>query len=79
VCQNPREENETLVKMRYTIVGLGGMLLAGSAAALSLGPAKGVVLLGAPVDLVFEIEPDPGTSVASSCVTADLAGWGMCP
>jgi len=72
VCQNPREENETLVKMRYTIVGLGGMLLAGSAAALSLGPAKGVVLLGAPVDLVFEIEPDPGTSVASSCVTADL-------
>lgn len=58
--------------MRYTIVGLGGMLLAGSAAALSLGPAKGVVLLGAPVDLVFEIEPDPGTSVASSCVTADL-------
>jgi len=48
------------------------MLLAGSAAALSLGPAKGTVLLGAPLDLVFEVEPDPGTSVASSCVTADV-------
>lgn len=48
------------------------MLLAGSATALSLGPAKGAVLLGAPVDLVFEIKPDVDTDVASSCVTADV-------
>lgn len=48
------------------------MLVAGGAVALSLGPSKGAVLLGAPVDLVFEVEPDAGTSVASACATADV-------
>jgi tetratricopeptide (TPR) repeat protein len=72
VCQNPRNENETIVNMRYIILGVGGVLLAGSASALSLGPSKGGVLLGAPIDLVFEVEPDPGADVGSSCISADV-------
>ena len=33
---------------------------------------SGAVVLGAPVDLSFELQPDPGTDVASSCVAAKL-------
>lgn len=46
--------------------------LAAGASALSLGNGSGTVVLGAPVDLSFELQPDPGTDVASSCVTAKL-------
>ncbi|KRB41160.1 hypothetical protein ASD94_16405 [Acidovorax sp. Root70] len=46
--------------------------LAAGASALSLGSGSGTVVLGAPVDLSFELQPDPGTDVASSCVTAKL-------
>ena len=31
------------------------------------------MVLGAPVDLSFDLQPDPGSDVASSCVTAKLA------
>ncbi|WCM90338.1 hypothetical protein [Acidovorax sp. NCPPB 3576] len=47
-------------------------MVACSATALSLGASRGAVVLGAPVDLVFEIQPDPGTDVESSCVAARL-------
>ena len=46
--------------------------VAAGASALSLGGGSGAVVLGAPVDLSFELQPDPGTDVASSCVTAKL-------
>ncbi|WP_298213137.1 hypothetical protein [Acidovorax sp.] len=39
---------------------------------MSLGSGSGKVVLGAPVDLAFELQPDPGSDVASSCVTAKL-------
>lgn len=42
------------------------------AAALSLGNARGVVVLGRPVDLAFDVQPDPGKSLEDSCITADL-------
>ncbi|MBU4422969.1 MAG: hypothetical protein KKG12_04265 [Gammaproteobacteria bacterium] len=45
----------------------------GSAAAISLGQSRGAVILGAPVDLVFDVQPDAGADIASSCVTADVA------
>ncbi|RQO80907.1 hypothetical protein DBV10_17310 [Acidovorax sp. FJL06] len=47
-------------------------VFAAGASALSLGSGSGTVVLGAPVDLAFELQPDPGTDVASSCVTAKL-------
>jgi pilus assembly protein FimV len=46
--------------------------LATTASALSLGGGRGNVVLGAPVDLAFDVHPDPGSDVASSCVTARL-------
>lgn len=47
-------------------------LAAGDAAALSLGSAHGRVLLGRPVDLVFDVQLDPGMDLESSCLAADL-------
>lgn len=47
-------------------------MVACSATALSLGASRGAVVLGAPVDLVFEVQPDPGTDIESSCVAARL-------
>ena len=40
--------------------------------ALALGGGRGTVVLGAPVDLSFDIQPDEGVDVAASCVTARL-------
>ena len=37
------------------------------------GKAGGAVILGAPVDLAFDVQPDEGADIASSCVTADVA------
>ena len=38
----------------------------------AVGSGSGTVVLGSPVDLTFELQPDPGTDVASSCITAKL-------
>ncbi len=40
--------------------------------ALSLGGSRGAVVLGAPLDLSFDVQPDPGTDIASACVTARI-------
>ena len=45
---------------------------AGAAAALALGPSRGVVLLGRTVDLAFEVQPDSGQSLADACITAEM-------
>lgn len=60
------------MKIRNTIFGPGLWVFAAGASALSLGSGSGTVVLGSPVDLAFELQPDPGTDVASSCVTAKL-------
>ncbi|RYF40020.1 MAG: hypothetical protein EOO27_48315, partial [Comamonadaceae bacterium] len=61
-----------IVKIRNTIFGTGLWVVAAGAWALSLGNSRGMVVLGAPVDLSFDVQPDPGSDVASSCVTAQL-------
>lgn len=48
-------------------------MVVGGAAAISLGQSRGMVVLGGPVDLAFDVQPDPGAELASSCVTADVA------
>ena len=60
------------MKIRNTIFGPGLWAFAAGASALSLGSGSGTVVLGSPVDLTFELQPDPGTDVASSCVSAKL-------
>ncbi len=47
-------------------------MVAAGASALSLGGSRGAVVIGSPVDLSFDIQPDPGSDVASSCVIAQL-------
>ncbi len=66
-------KKEIFVKLRNVIFGAGCWVVVGSAAAISLGQSRGAVILGAPVDLVFDVQPDEGADVASSCVTADVA------
>jgi len=60
------------VKISNAILGVGLSVAACSASALSLGNSRGAVVLGAPVDLTFEVTPDPGSDVASSCISAKL-------
>ncbi|MDT0136096.1 FimV family protein, partial [Acidovorax sp. PRC11] len=60
------------MKISNAIIGAGITAFATGAAALSLGASHGTVVLGAPVDLVFDVQPDAGTDVASSCVRVRL-------
>ena len=65
-------KTELIVKIRNTILGTGLWVVAAGAGALSLGGSRGTVVLGAPVDVSFDVQPDPGADVASSCVSAQL-------
>jgi hypothetical protein len=60
------------VKKSDVIIGAGLYAVALSAAALSLGNSRSVVVLGSPIDLTFEVQPDPGVDLASSCISAQL-------
>ncbi len=72
MCKNGLNKNATIVKISNAIIGAGLTAVATGAAALSLGASHGTVVLGAPVDLVFDVQPDPGTDVAASCVRVRL-------
>jgi len=72
MCKNGLNKNATVVKISNAIIGAGITAFATGAAALSLGASHGTVVLGAPVDLVFDVQPDAGTDVASSCVRVRL-------
>lgn len=72
MCQNEARKKETVVKISNAIVGASLSVVACSATALSLGNSRGAVVLGAPIDLTFEVIPDAGSDVASSCVSAKL-------
>lgn len=71
-CQNELKPREIIVKTRNAWLVLVCGLAAGNAAALSLGGAHGRVLLGRPVDLVFEVQLDPGMELDSACLAAEL-------
>lgn len=58
--------------MRNVILGACLCVAASGAAALSLGASRGAVVLGSPIDLAFEVRPDPGQELASSCISARL-------
>lgn len=65
-------QGELLVKICYTFGGVGLFALSLTASALSLGQSQGQVVLGAPLDLVFQWQPDADMDAASSCVRADV-------
>lgn len=60
------------MKIRNTIVGLGVLAVVGHATAVSLGGSRGNAVLGAPLDLVFDVEPDAGQDLAAACVSATV-------
>lgn len=65
-------KKEIVVNIRNVIFGVGCWVAVGGAAAISLGQSRGAVILGAPVDLAFDVQPDAGSDAASSCITADV-------
>ncbi len=60
------------MKICSTFGGAGLFALSLTASALSLGQSQGQVVLGEPLDLVFQFQPEPGSDAAASCVSAEL-------
>lgn len=66
------------MNIRNTIFGVSLLSAALAASALSLGSSRGSLFIGAPIDLVFDVEPDPGSDLVSACLAATIkAGDGM--
>lgn len=65
-----------IVKIHNILVGVGLCAAVSGAGALTLGAARGTVVLGAPVSLAFEVRPDPGQSLDASCVAVKLLAGG---
>ncbi|MFT4243313.1 MAG: hypothetical protein QM569_13650, partial [Acidovorax sp.] len=65
------------MKIRNTFLGAGLWVVAAGAWALSLGAGRGAVVLGAPLDLTFDVQPEPGSDLASSCVAAKVLSGDM--
>lgn len=59
------------MKLRNFLL-LTSTLAASHVSALSLGNPSGKVELGVPLDLTFHVQPDPGQTIASSCLRADI-------
>ena len=70
MCQNPNPSAEIHVKISNFLLSVGLILGATSAAALSLGEVRGSVVLGRPLDVLFDVQPDPGTTLDPACLTA---------
>ena len=60
------------MKFRDLLILAGGAAAAAQASALSLGNTQGHVQLGAPVDMVFPVQADPGLTPESSCINAEV-------
>lgn len=61
------------VIVRYVLIPLWLGAVAGTASALTVGAARGGVVLGRPVDVAVEVTPDPGKALADSCVAAEVS------
>lgn len=66
------DDKEIIVKLRDLLILAGGVAAATHASALTLGNTQGNVQLGSALDLVFHVQADPGQTVQSSCVSADI-------
>jgi len=60
------------VIVRYVLIPLWLGAAAGAASALTVGAARGGVVLGRPVDVAVEVTPDPGKALADSCIAAEV-------
>ena len=71
VCQNSITSAEIYVKISNSLFGIGLLLGATHVAALSLGEVRGSVVLGRPLDVLIEVQPDPGTTLDPACLSAN--------
>lgn len=60
------------MKKIHAIVAAALYAVALHAQALSLGASRGTVVLGVPLDLAIEIQPDAGVTLAESCISVQL-------
>lgn len=65
-------KTEIIVKIRNSIFGAGLWVVAAGASALSLGASRGTVVLGNTLDLAFDVKPDEGSDISSSCVVVSV-------
>ena len=77
MCQNLNPSAEIHVKLSNSLLSVGLLLGATSAAALSLGEVRGSVVLGRPLDVMFDVQPDPGTTLDPACLTATATAGDM--
>lgn len=61
-----------MLKHRTKIVGLALLCVAFGSAALTLGRARGAVLIGQPLDLAVQVQLDAGEEVSASCFEAEV-------
>mgnify|MGYP006146954039 FL=1 len=70
--QESDAESRINVNFRNALIAVCLGSSAWGAAALSLGNARGAVVLGRSVDLAFDIHTDPGQTLESACITAKM-------
>lgn len=70
--QESNAQSRINVNFRNALVALCLGSTAWGAAALSLGNARGAVVLGRTVDLAFDIHTDPGQSLEGVCITVQV-------
>ena len=63
---------ELILKFRHLLLLAGSVATASQAYALSIGSPRGNVYLGSAIDLSFQVQSDPGQTVDSSCVRAEV-------
>lgn len=59
------------MRLRNSLLAVSVGIAASGAAALSLGNPQGTVVLGRPLDLVFDVRTD-GAQIADSCISANI-------
>ena len=70
--QESSAESRNNVNFRNALIAVCLSSTAWGAAALSLGNARGAVVLGRSVDLAFDIHTDLGQTLESACITAKM-------
>lgn len=70
VPESPHPIPEFHVQISKILLAAGLLFGATSAAALSLGEARASVVLGRPLDVLFDVHPDPGTTLDPACLSA---------
>ena len=70
--RHERTKEAARVRLRNQFLGIACLTAAAQACALTLGTPQNPVVLGAPLDVRITIVPDPGQTLDSSCIQAQV-------